>query len=315
MIGIIYKFTIVAKVKFNGQTPFYIGQHWEKLSVEFFKKNSLDDVSDRYYGSGVIWNKLLRKLKKQNPNNWRYFVKREILFASESISREGLTKLEEYYIKKLKSHHSNGIGGCNIIEDVTLPPSHTDEVRRKISISHMGDKNPIHKHVYTDEERQRMRERSKKSVISDDGRRRISEYMKNRKVSDETREKLRKRMSGKNNPNFGKRGIETSQFGTHRTSEQKEFMSKRMSGKNNPMYGRPSPNKGKKMSEEQKRKISMSNKGKKRTNVLRGENHPMYGKHITQEHKMAISKAVSGRIVSPETKEKMRKAALNRYRK
>lgn len=56
-------------------------------------------------------------------------------------------------------------------------------------------------------------------------------------------------------------------------------------------------------------------KGKKRTNVLRGENHPMYGKHITQEHKMAISKAVSGRIVSPETKEKMRKAALNRYRK
>ena len=33
-----------------------------------------------------------------------------------------------------------------------------------------------------------------------------------------------------------------------------------MTGKNNPMYGRVSPNKGKKMSEEQKRKISESNK-------------------------------------------------------
>lgn len=34
MIGIIYKFTIVAKYKMDGCKPFYIGQHFEKISEE-----------------------------------------------------------------------------------------------------------------------------------------------------------------------------------------------------------------------------------------------------------------------------------------
>lgn len=37
MIGIIYKFTIVCgKVKKRNKCPFYIGQHWERISVENF---------------------------------------------------------------------------------------------------------------------------------------------------------------------------------------------------------------------------------------------------------------------------------------
>ena len=35
-IGIIYKFTIIAKYKFDGHKPFYVGQHWEIKSVEDF---------------------------------------------------------------------------------------------------------------------------------------------------------------------------------------------------------------------------------------------------------------------------------------
>ena len=33
MIGIIYKFTIMSQVKFNGHRPFYIGQHWENNDI------------------------------------------------------------------------------------------------------------------------------------------------------------------------------------------------------------------------------------------------------------------------------------------
>ena len=40
MIGIIYKFTILAKYKFDGHQPFYVGQHF-----------GLDDF-DTYPGSG-----------------------------------------------------------------------------------------------------------------------------------------------------------------------------------------------------------------------------------------------------------------------
>lgn len=35
-------------------------------------------------------------------------------------------------------------------------------------------------------------------------------------------------------------------------------MKERMSGSNNPMYGKVSPNKGKKMSDEQKKKLRIS---------------------------------------------------------
>lgn len=43
MIGIIYKFTIVAKYKMDGHKPFYVGQH-----------GRADDFDD-YDGSGSIW--------------------------------------------------------------------------------------------------------------------------------------------------------------------------------------------------------------------------------------------------------------------
>ena len=52
MYGIIYKFTIIAKYKFDGHKPFYVGQHWEKRSVEHFSSSSVCN----YDGSGKIWN-------------------------------------------------------------------------------------------------------------------------------------------------------------------------------------------------------------------------------------------------------------------
>ena len=58
-------------------------------------------------------------------------------------------------------------------------------------------------------------------------------------------------------------------------------------------------NKGKKFSEEHKKKIAES---------LKGENNPMYGKHPSEEAKKKISKANKGKKRSDEAKKKMSKA-------
>jgi len=58
MIGIIYKFTIIyGKVDIR---PYYIGQHWEKISVENFLRKK---GKSYYTGSGTLWNSYLNKLR------------------------------------------------------------------------------------------------------------------------------------------------------------------------------------------------------------------------------------------------------------
>ena len=37
MIGIIYKFTIIAGYKIEGHKPYYVGQHWERNSLKHMK--------------------------------------------------------------------------------------------------------------------------------------------------------------------------------------------------------------------------------------------------------------------------------------
>ena len=299
--GIIYKFTIVAKLKMDGQRPFYIGQHITTLNPEEFLSRDY-----YYYGSGRIWNKFINKLKQSNPSNWQCFIKREILFSSDKVTQRGLDAMEAYYIKREKSHYSFGIGGCNVLWSASFAPSKDPEVRRKISESHKGKNNPIHKHTYTNEERKKISERMRgKCYITKEGRQRISEYMKNRIISPETRNKISIAVSGENNPNWGKRGEETSMYGRHQSEEFKKRHSERMRGKNNPMYGKPSPNKGKPMSEEQKQKISKALKGRiLQKTILRGESHPMYGKKQSEETKLKRSKSLKGRKFSLETIEK-----------
>jgi len=94
-----------------------------------------------------------------------------------------------------------------------------------------------------------------------------------------------KRMSGKNNPNYGgltedhKDAISRAKTGYKHTEETKAKISKSMSGENNPNYGKP-------CTEETKAKISMTLIGRKHTEehnakiskALSGENNPMYGK-------------------------------------
>ena len=101
-VGIIYKFTILAKYKFDGHQPFYVGQHF-----------GLDDF-DTYPGSVKIWEDFINRMKKDFPTCWRKLIKREVLYQ-RPCSQIALDAMEAYYIKKEQSHYSYHKGGCNIL--------------------------------------------------------------------------------------------------------------------------------------------------------------------------------------------------------
>ena len=114
MIGIIYKFTIIAGYKIEGHKPYYVGQHWERNSLKHFLFNKVRGLKN-YEGSGLLWQRILKALRKQYGDNYRCLVKREVLFSSENISSSALSKMEEYYIKKECSLFSQKLGGVNLI--------------------------------------------------------------------------------------------------------------------------------------------------------------------------------------------------------
>ena len=102
MIGIIYKFTVIAGCKINGKKPFYIGQHWERKDLNHFLCNKVRGLKN-YEGSEFLWQRIIKALKNQYGENYRCLIKREILFSSSTISPSALNKLEEYYINKEQS--------------------------------------------------------------------------------------------------------------------------------------------------------------------------------------------------------------------
>lgn len=294
---------IISGCEIFNNHPYYIGQHWGKNV-------------DSYFGSGVIWNKCLKKIRNIDKD-WKKFVKKEILFIGD-VNQNTLNILEKVYIKKYSSIYELKLGGCNITDGGNNAcPSKSFEARRKIKESHLGSKNPIHKHIFSSEERECLRNRRLGFKMSEESKRKISEARKGIKFSESHRKKISEATCGEKNPNFGKRGKETSMFGRKQTEYQKSVMRKRMAGSNNPMFGKPPKNKGKKMSEEQKEKISKALKGRKidESKILRGEKHWAYGKHFSDETKRKMSKALKGRKMSLETREKIRIATLKRYGK
>ena len=126
-------------------------------------------------------------------------------------------------------------------------------------------------------------------------RRKISESNKGKILSEETRKKMSENhwdCSGENHPMFGK----------HHSEETKK--------KNADSHkGKQSPNKGKPMSEEQKRKISESKKNisdetrKKMSESHKGKPAPNKGKPMSEEQKKKISEALKN--ISDETRKKM----------
>jgi hypothetical protein len=106
-------------------------------------------------------------------------------------------------------------------------------------------------------------------------------------------EKISKK--NKENPDWGSwsKGKKASEETRKKMSESKK--------------GKPSPNKGKPMSDDQKRKISET----KKEQYLVGENSPHYGKTFSEEHRKKLSEWQKGckrGPMSEETKAKISKA-------
>jgi len=128
-------------------------------------------------------------------------------------------------------------------------------------------------------------------------------------MSKETRSIMSQKMSGENNPMYGKSHTEESRskisgrmsgenhplFGKGHTNESRVIMSIAKSGENHPFFGKIRP-------EETRAKISESKLGNSQTEETRakisekmiGENNHMYGKSHTEESRAAISEKLSG---------------------
>lgn len=127
MVGIIYKFTIVAKYKMDGCKPFYVGQY----SGSRFES---------YWGSGDIWRDFIKKLKQDFPNCWKKFVKREILYHGE-CNQKTLNKLEEIYIRREHALYFERRGGCNVLPGAAIEnnPSQSERFRALTRERMMGN--------------------------------------------------------------------------------------------------------------------------------------------------------------------------------
>jgi hypothetical protein len=88
-----------------------------------------------------------------------------------------------------------------------------------------------------------------------------------------------KRMSGENNPMYGKRGVECPWYGRKHSVETKDKISKSLTGENHNFYGKTHTKKTKqKMSE-----------------IKKGENNPFYGRKHTEETKQKMKEAAKRR--------------------
>nr|DAJ27916.1 MAG TPA: GIY-YIG nuclease superfamily protein [Caudoviricetes sp.] len=234
-IGIIYKFTIIAKYKFNGHKPFYVGQHF---GIEGF---------DTYPGSGVIWTDFITRLKSDFPTCWRKLIKREVLYQ-RPCSQKCLDKMEEYFIKKEKSHYSYKLGGCNILWGTANnfgsgSPMKDPLVRERCgeSVKLFNKNNP---------EKRRLMELNRLKALN------------NTEYKDRISKTLKGRYLGEKNPNFGNKW----------TEDQKKLQSDKMKGR---YIGANNPNFGNKWTEEQRRR--MSERIKNETKNIDYVN-PMFGK-------------------------------------
>lgn len=224
MIRIIYKFTILTSCKYFNEKPFYIGQHIGIDSREEFLRK------DKYVydGSGKIWIRFCKGLKKKFPDCWRKLIKREILFYSETCSQRVLDKLEEYYIKKEKAHYSYRLGGCNVLwgtankfgsgspmKDPLIAEKVTKQLRgrRGAKRSEEGKRNmsiAAKKSWENAEERRKRVSETTRERMCNGGREHLSRVKKGKKFTEEHKKNISLNhadFSGSKHPLFGSKFI------------------------------------------------------------------------------------------------------------
>lgn len=164
--------------------------------------------------------------------------------------------------------------------------------RHFISLYNSGNNHPMSGKTHSEESKNKMRK-------------------PHAKLTDETKILFSKLRSGENNPMFGKKQsnetkekISVSKKGKKIPLEKRINMGKHMKGKHHSdeikekirigNLGKPSHNKGKKLSEETKKKMSDSTKGE--NHPFYGKPSPMRGKKMSEESKQKIRESKKGKI-------------------
>ena len=226
-----------------------------------------EELDSNYHGSGhiikMIYNKRPETLKE--------------VYLKTCYTQEELDEWEKYFIFTFDTIYPNGY---NLTEGGNggVP---CEETRRKMGESRKG----IPK---TEEHKKKIGDSQKGKIISEETRRKLRENhhdcsgekhpLYGKHPSEETRRKIGEAnkglLSGEKNPMFGKHHSEETR---RKISESKKNISDETRRKMSLSH------KGKLISEEQKKKISYA---------MKGEKNPMFGKHHTEETKRKLSKVV-----------------------
>ena len=224
----IYKYTN----RVNGKV--YIGRTCQTL-----------EKRARYNGSGYkecphFWN----AIKKHGWNN--FYVE---------ILEEGLTDLEAsamelFYIKKYDS--SNKDKGYNICDDESCHEYRTykDSTRRKLSIASTNQK-------VSEETKKKISLKNKGKKLTEEHRKKISESNKGKVTSEQTRKKISENhadISGDKNPMWGKTHSKDARDKMRKARLGKKLSKEQCAKVQKALKGKVPWNKGRKLTEEQKRK-------------------------------------------------------------
>ena len=195
---------------------------------QYVGDHATNKLNDGYLGSGMYFHKALMKYGKENFN-------KQIL--KEYDTKEEAFNAQEKYIKEYNTLSPNGYnispkGGHKGMGSISK------ETKIKLGKIWKGRK-------HSEETKNKISQKLKGRTYSEETRKNMSNGAFGKKLSEETKHKMSISHIGK------LKGKKLSEETKHKMSESRK--------------GRISPNKGKKMSDEAKLKISVANKGKKRS--------------------------------------------------
>lgn len=200
--------------------------HGSKMPPFYIGSSSVDRVSKGYHGSvtsktySAIWKEELQN----NPNLFktriiRRYSTREEALAREKNLQEKLSVVRSSLYINLSTASKNGFFGmpmagrkhsaetCEILSVINLGKKATDKTKAKMSASHSGKPK-------SEEHRKNIKiARNLRGPLTTDAHRNLS-----------------KAKAGSNNPNYGKRGPETSMFGKSHTNESRKSISQAFVG-------------------------------------------------------------------------------------